>query len=97
MVKEGDTVKVSTPGESCDGMTGVVYSVGPNTTNVIVDLEDGMHWRFDMKELAVTKTAQQENWWEGIDTSTMDYVEYAAFEDAMTNEEYQQYTNREGE
>lgn len=33
-------------------------------------------------------------WWEGIDTSTMDYVEYAAFEDAMTPEEYQRYINR---
>lgn len=39
----------------------------------------------------------EKEWWEGVDTSTMDYLEYAAFEDAMTSEEYQRYTNREGE
>lgn len=40
---------------------------------------------------------QEKEWWEGVDTSTMDYLEFGAFEDAMTPEEYQRYSNREGE
>lgn len=48
---KGDAVRCSTPGESCDGMLGVVFSDGPRDTNIIVDLADGSHWRFDRWEL----------------------------------------------
>ena len=35
-------------------------------------------------------------WWEDVDTSSMDYLEFMVFEDSMTAEEYNRYTNKEG-
>ena len=63
MIKEGDTVKVNTPGESFDGDTGKVVSVFRKGTfvHVAVDLvREGHRWYFTDRELEVTKTAQQE-------------------------------------
>jgi len=62
-IKQGDTVLVHTPGESCDGDTGTVVSVNPKDgfVHVAVDLvREGHRWHFSERELEVTKTAQQE-------------------------------------
>lgn len=40
---------------------------------------------------------EEKEWWEDVDTRTMDYVELSYFEDSMTSEEYARYLRRETE
>lgn len=53
-LREGTAVRIHTPGESCDGKFGVVYSYQVGSRSVRVTMsEDDLIWSFRPHELEV--------------------------------------------
>lgn len=102
----GDKVRINTPDEADHGaiveVIGMHSSPYSHNEEVWVMMPFGYAWLYKLHEVesvveVPAEPEKEKEWWEDQDTSKMDYLDYGAFEDAMTPEEYQRYNNKEGE